>query len=104
MASRLRTNDRIRDWIPASAGMTEGAGEGQRARCCWLLHFWRYNARGGDAMQLELVAVTKDEDMNVIIGQTHFIKSVEDIYEAVVNAVPGVTSPTEGCPTSSVPL
>jgi adenosine/AMP kinase len=41
-------------------------------------------------MQLELVTVTKDEDMNVIIGQTHFIKSVEDIYEAVVNAVPGV--------------
>jgi uncharacterized protein len=41
-------------------------------------------------MQLELVSVTKDEDMNVIIGQTHFIKSVEDIYEAVVNAVPGV--------------
>ena len=41
-------------------------------------------------MELELVAVTKDEDMNVIIGQTHFIKSVEDIYEAVVNAVPGV--------------
>ena len=41
-------------------------------------------------MKLELVAVTKDEDMNVIVGQTHFIKSVEDIYEAVVNAVPGV--------------
>ena len=41
-------------------------------------------------MQLELVSVTKDEDMNVIIGQTHFIKSVEDIYEAVVNAVPSV--------------
>lgn len=41
-------------------------------------------------MQLKLVAVTKDEDMNVIIGQTHFIKSIEDIYEAVVNAVPGV--------------
>jgi len=41
-------------------------------------------------MELELVAITKDEDMNVIVGQTHFIKSVEDIYEAVVNAVPGV--------------
>lgn len=41
-------------------------------------------------MQLELVAVTKDEDMNVILGQTHFIKSVEDIYEAIVGAVPGV--------------
>jgi len=41
-------------------------------------------------MQLELVAITKDEDLNVIIGQTHFIKSIEDIYEAVVNVVPGV--------------
>lgn len=41
-------------------------------------------------MRLELLTVTKDEDINVIIGQTHFIKSVEDIYEAVVNAVPGV--------------
>ena len=41
-------------------------------------------------MQLELLEVTKDEDMNVIIGQTHFIKSVEDIYEAVVSAVPGI--------------
>ncbi|MHB8108131.1 MAG: adenosine-specific kinase [Candidatus Cryosericum sp.] len=42
-------------------------------------------------MQLELVSIRKDEDQNVIIGQTHFIKSVEDIYEAVVNAVPGIT-------------
>ncbi len=41
-------------------------------------------------MQLELVAVTKDEDLNVILGQTHFIKSVDDIYEAVVGSVPGV--------------
>jgi len=41
-------------------------------------------------MQLELVAVRKGEDQNIILGQTHFIKSVEDIYEAVVNAVPGV--------------
>lgn len=41
-------------------------------------------------MQLELIAVTKDDDVNVIIGQTHFIKSVEDIYEAVACAVPGI--------------
>jgi adenosine/AMP kinase len=41
-------------------------------------------------MQMELVAIAKDNDLNVIIGQSHFIKSVEDIYEAVVNAVPGV--------------
>lgn len=41
-------------------------------------------------MELELIAITKDENLNVILGQTHFIKSVEDIYEVVVNAVPGV--------------
>ncbi len=41
-------------------------------------------------MQMELVAIAKDDDLNIIIGQSHFIKSVEDIYEAVVNAVPGV--------------
>ncbi len=41
-------------------------------------------------MQLELIAVTKDDDVNVIIGQTHFIKSIEDIYEAVACAVPGI--------------
>jgi adenosine/AMP kinase len=41
-------------------------------------------------MQMELVTIAKDDNLNVIIGQSHFIKSVEDIYEAVVNAVPGV--------------
>jgi Adenosine specific kinase len=28
------------------------------------------------------------EDKNIIVGQTHFIKTAEDMYEAVVNAVP----------------
>jgi adenosine/AMP kinase len=39
---------------------------------------------------LELDAVTMEipEEANIIVGQTHFIKSVEDIYEAVVNTVP----------------
>jgi len=39
--------------------------------------------------RLKLVAVEKPEEMNFILGQTHFIKSVEDIHEAMVNAVPG---------------
>ena len=29
-------------------------------------------------------------DINVIVGQSHFIKTVEDLYEAIVQAVPGV--------------
>jgi uncharacterized protein len=40
-------------------------------------------------MELRLVPVEKPEAINFILGQTHFIKSVEDIHEAMVNAVPG---------------
>ena len=39
-------------------------------------------------MELKLVALEIPENGNVILGQTHFIKSVEDIYEAIVNSVP----------------
>ena len=39
-------------------------------------------------MDLHLVPVTLPDDTNVIIGQTHFIKTVEDLYETVVGAVP----------------
>jgi adenosine/AMP kinase len=39
-------------------------------------------------MELELVKINKPEGLNVIIGQAHFIKTVEDIYEAIVTAVP----------------
>jgi len=39
-------------------------------------------------IELKTVAIEKPEDMNFILGQTHFIKSVEDIYEAMVNSVP----------------
>jgi adenosine/AMP kinase len=39
-------------------------------------------------MDIESVRVEFPEDANVIIGQSHFIKTVEDIYEAVVGTVP----------------
>lgn len=39
-------------------------------------------------IELETVDIEKPEDVNFILGQTHFIKSVEDLYEAMVNAVP----------------
>jgi adenosine/AMP kinase len=41
-------------------------------------------------MQLLTVAVDKPDDTNFILGQTHFIKSVEDIHEAMVGTVPGI--------------
>jgi adenosine/AMP kinase len=42
------------------------------------------------AMQLTTVRIDKPEATNFILGQTHFIKSVEDIHEALVGAVPGI--------------
>jgi adenosine/AMP kinase len=39
-------------------------------------------------MELKLVALEIPEGGNVILGQSHFIKTVEDIYEAIVNTVP----------------
>lgn len=39
-------------------------------------------------MELKTVPLEIPEGGNVILGQTHFIKSVEDIYEAIVNTVP----------------
>ncbi|SKA78332.1 adenosine-specific kinase [Desulfobaculum bizertense] len=39
-------------------------------------------------MQLTTVKIEKPEDMNFILGQSHFIKTVEDIHEAVVTTVP----------------
>jgi adenosine/AMP kinase len=43
----------------------------------------------GEPPKIELVTIEKPVDTNVIIGQTHFIKSAEDLYEAMVNSVPG---------------
>lgn len=39
-------------------------------------------------MEIKEIEVKKPEGMNFILGQTHFIKSVEDLYEAMVN-IPG---------------
>ena len=39
-------------------------------------------------MELKLVPLEIPEGGNLILGQTHFIKTVEDVYEAIVNTVP----------------
>ncbi len=41
-------------------------------------------------MELHIVKVDKPEDLNVILGMSHFIKTVEDLHEALVTAVPGI--------------
>jgi adenosine/AMP kinase len=41
-------------------------------------------------MRIDTVRVEKPEAINFVLGQSHFIKTVEDIHEALVGAVPGI--------------
>ena len=40
-------------------------------------------------MELKVIPIEKPAEVNVILGQSHFIKTVEDIHEAIVTQVPG---------------
>jgi adenosine/AMP kinase len=41
-------------------------------------------------MEIQSVKIEKPEAINFILGQSHFIKTVEDLHEALVNSVPGI--------------
>jgi uncharacterized protein len=41
-------------------------------------------------VEISLVKVDVPEGLNVVIGQSHFIKTTEDVHEALVNSVPGI--------------
>ncbi len=41
-------------------------------------------------MELKSVKIEKPEEVNFILGQSHFIKTVEDIHEVLINTVPGI--------------
>jgi uncharacterized protein len=41
-------------------------------------------------MELEIILIQKPPDVNFIFGQSHFIKTVEDMHEALVGTVPGI--------------
>jgi hypothetical protein len=41
-------------------------------------------------MELKIVRIKKPDDVNIIFGQSHFIKTVEDLYETLVGSVPGI--------------
>ena len=55
-------------------------------------------------MQIENVKVEKPDEINVILGQSHFIKTVEDIHEALVNTVPGIKFGVAFCEASTMCL
>jgi uncharacterized protein len=41
-------------------------------------------------MEIKTVKIEKTEDINFILGQSHFIKTVEDVHETLVASVPGI--------------
>jgi adenosine/AMP kinase len=51
-------------------------------------------------MELSSIEIVKPADANVIIGQAHFIKTLEDLYETLVSAVPGVKFGVSFCEAS----
>ena len=55
-------------------------------------------------MELKTVTIEKPADMNFILGQSHFIKTVEDLYEAIVQTVPSMKFGIAFCESSGVAL
>jgi len=52
------------------------------------------------SVKLELITIDKPSDVNIILGQAHFIKTVEDIYEALIGTVPGIKFAVAFCEAS----
>lgn len=55
-------------------------------------------------MDLKTVSIEKPDDLNFVLGQSHFIKTVEDIHEALVTAVPGIKFGLAFCESSGAAL
>ncbi len=55
-------------------------------------------------MEIKVVPIEKPEDMNIILGQSHFIKTVEDLHEAVVTAAPHMKFGVAFCESSGPAL
>jgi hypothetical protein len=55
-------------------------------------------------MEIKTVKIEKPDEINFILGQSHFIKTVEDIHEAMVQSVPGIKFGLAFCESSGEKL
>jgi adenosine/AMP kinase len=55
-------------------------------------------------MELEIVSIQNPDELNLILGQSHFIKTIEDLYETMVTSVPGCTFGLAFCEASGPAL
>jgi uncharacterized protein len=56
------------------------------------------------SVDIKIISVQKPETINFVLGQSHFIKTVEDIHEALVTAVPGIKFGVAFCEASGARL
>ena len=55
-------------------------------------------------MELKTIPIENPEQLNLILGHSHFIKTVEDLYETIVTSVPGAKFGLAFCEASDVCL
>ncbi|HUI41750.1 MAG TPA: adenosine-specific kinase [Terriglobia bacterium] len=55
-------------------------------------------------MEIKIIRIEKPADLNFILGQSHFIKTVEDLHEAIVQTVPGMKFGIAFCESSGPAL
>jgi adenosine/AMP kinase len=55
-------------------------------------------------MDLHMISIEKPEGVNFILGQSHFIKTVEDVHEALIGSVPGIEFGVAFCEASGPSL
>lgn len=55
-------------------------------------------------MELKKIPIENPQQLNLILGHSHFIKTTEDLYEAIVTAVPGAKFGLAFCEASDVCL
>jgi adenosine/AMP kinase len=58
----------------------------------------------GHRMEFQIVSIEKPEEVNFILGQSHFIKTVEDLHEVLISAVPGIEFGVAFCEASGPAL
>ena len=54
-----------------------------------------------EMIELKTVKIDPPKDCNVVLGMAHFIKTVEDLYEALINAVPNIKFGVSFCESSA---
>ena len=59
---------------------------------------------GAIRLSLRVAPIAKPDDVNLILGQSHFIKTVEDLHEALVGSVPGIQFGLAFCESSGPAL